>query len=124
VSVAWYIALDREISGKNHFLEGKALAHASKAIDGLAARAGVPPLMSFFGASSAELSEFAAAHSKEIGEEQWFSADEGLMTGRVLLREAVACGLDERVIDDLKEFVRVFETAVQVGARWHLAVDF
>jgi hypothetical protein len=124
MSVAWYIVLERKIPSFDCFVNGKALAHASKALDALAEQAGVRPLMKFFSVSSAELAGLGIGSSKALPSEQWFAAGDGLNTVRALVLAAEKNTMDAKVVDDLKEFENVRATAKQHGVRWHLAVDF
>jgi hypothetical protein len=133
MSVAWYIVLERKISGFDHDVDGKALSGAGKVLDALAGDAGVQPLMDFFSASPEELAGFSEDQGIDLKEkaiklppEKWFSADEGLKTVRALI-QAVDNGKTEhadKILDDLKEFKKVLEVARNNGVGWHLAVDF
>jgi len=124
MSVAWYIVLERQVPSLKSFVSGKSLPHADKILDALAARAGVRPLMKFFSVSPAELAGFGVTGKTEASPEQWFAAEEGLETVRALLLEAETEKVEQRVLDDLREFDRVLGIAQQNGVRWHLAVDF
>lgn len=127
MSVAWYIALEREIPGFNHSVNGKAVAKAGDLLDSFAKQKGLSTLMSFFSISPQELGGFAEDHGvplKQTPPQKWFSADEGLTTVKALIDEAEKHQLDARVIDDLREFQTVLGAAKQNGIGWHLAVDF
>jgi hypothetical protein len=131
LSLAWYIALERNIPGLDHRVDGKALAHASNVLDGIARQAGVEPLMSFFSICPSDLPEelqiLNLGKNAKLAEkltEKWFSADEGLKTIHALLAAAQSNGLEERILEDLQNFHRVLKTASQHGIRWHLAIDY
>jgi len=130
MSVAWYIVLERKIEGFDPLLNGKAVARAGKELDKLAKAAGVTPLMKFFSAARDELAEFAADHGMDLkgkaaeSSEQWFPAEDGLRTVHALLESAEKRLMDAHVVEELKEFQSVLETARKQGVRWHLAVDF
>lgn len=127
MSVAWYIALEREIPGFDHSVNGKAVARAGDLLDSFAKQKGQSTLMSFFSISPEELGGFAEDHGvslKEPAPQEWFSADEGLRTVKALIDEAEKHQLDAPVIDDLREFQTVLGVAKKNGIGWHLAVDF
>lgn len=129
MSVAWYIVLERPISGFDHGVNGKSLARAGELADKFAASASVKPLMDFFSASQADMEAFIdeanVSDSKTIAE-QWYSADEGLQTVKALITAVEATTIDRKadVLADLKEFEAVLERAKRDGIRWHLAVDY
>ena len=103
--VAWYIVLEREIPGFDHFVNGKAVAKAGDRLDSLAKEKGLPSLMSFFSISTEELAAFAEGHAvslKQSSPQRWFSADDGLKTVNGLIDEAEKHALDTRVIADLR----------------------
>ena len=127
MSVAWYVVLERDISGFDHTLNGKAVANVADLLDSVAKEKGLPTLMSFFSISSDELAGFPSDHGvslKQPPPEKWFSADEGLKTINGLLDYAENQKLDARVVTDLQEFKNVLETAKRNSVAWHLAVDF
>lgn len=133
MSVALYIVLARQIPGFDHGVNGKALGRAGKLLDALAERAGTKPLMKFFSTSLEEMSEFAAGHGVAVEgnatpfpAEQWFPAEEGLVTIRGLREAARIEKIDnlEKILADLDEFERVLEFAKEHGVGWHLAVDY
>jgi|SRR5579885_644877 hypothetical protein len=125
MSVAWYVVLEREIPGFDPFVNGKALAKAGDALDAIAKRSGVKPILSFFSLTP-EMAAFAenegALPSKV--EETWYMAGEGLKTVRMLLQELEQNSANDPVVKDLEDFRRVLETLQQHNVRWHLAVDF
>lgn len=120
LSVAWYIVLEREIPGFDHFVNGKAAAKASAQLDSFAKEKVLPPLMSFFSISP----EDHGVSLEQSPSEKWFSADDGLKTVNGLIDGAEKHKLDARVIADLREFQTVLEVAKQHDIGWHLAVDF
>lgn len=124
MSVAWYIVLEQKIPALDPFVNGKALAHASKELDALTKQAGLRPLMEFFSASPAELKSLGVEGANELPTEQWFTAEDGLRTVRALIVEAEKGKMGQRILDDLAKFERVLEAAYEHGVRWHLAVDF
>ena len=140
MSAALFIVLERQISGLDSYVNGKALSWAEESLDGLANQLGVTPLMAFFSIDPAEAAEtFAetlaelgepkdgAAEPSEFPEEEWFSAEEGLQTVNALLAHFAehprAVRDADAVISDLREFQAVLQRAGNEGVRWHLAVD-
>ena len=133
MSVALYIVLEKQIPGFDHRVDGKALGHAGELLDALAEKAGIKPLMKFFSASPAEISEFADGHGVQrqnygarFPSEQWFAAEEGLMSIRGLRDAARNEKIEnlERILVDLDEFERVLTMAKHNEVAWHLAVDY
>lgn len=88
--------------------------------------------MEFFSASPEELAAFAKSEGIDPGEqgsfpaERWYSAQEGLETVNALIESAAIQNLQhsDKIIDDLKELIRVLEVAKNHGVRWRLAIDF
>ncbi len=129
MSSAYYIVLERNIEGFNQEVNGKPLAKAGESLDALARTSGVQALMDFFSIVPEEVAglfEDAAFDLPNLPTEKWFSAEDGLKTVRVLLQAAnnAQNGITGAVVDDLKQFQNVLETAQANGVRWHLAVDY
>ena len=59
-----------------------------------------------------------------IPEEQWFLAEDGLKTVRALMQAEESRKMDDRILEELKEFQKVLQAAAANGIRWHLAIDF
>ena len=130
MSLAWYVVLEREVAGFDPSVNGKFIAKAGDQLDAIAKSAGVTPLMDFFSASPEMLEGLMedAGEDTFVGapSEQWFSAEDGLKTVRVLL-EATSNGTlpsSDKIASDLREFETVLEKALSHGVRWHLAIDF
>ena len=133
MSVAWYIVLERRITGFNHIVDGKALGRAEHTLDALADDLGVQRLMQFFSASPEELADFAGAQGLDLREnpiqtpsEKWFSANDGLKSVSALMEALEDKKIEHAgpIIQDLKEFKRVLDAAREDGVRWHLSIDF
>jgi hypothetical protein len=131
MSVAWYIVLERKISGFDHSVNGKALGHASEVLKALAEKAGVQSLMDFFSASAEDLAGFSEDQSVDLNKTKlpptkWFSAEEGLKTVCALIQEVQNGEIEQadKIVDDLTEFKNVLEVARNNGVGWHLAIDF
>jgi hypothetical protein len=133
MSAALYIVLERPIEGFDHSVNGKALARAGELLESLANKIGTKPLMKFWSAAPAELSEIAGdlgvaakANAKPLSSEQWFPAADGLVTVQGLRAAARADKIAnlEKVTADLDEFERVLNKANEHGVGWHISVDF
>jgi hypothetical protein len=135
VGAALYIALETMDPAVENVLDGKALSRAEGELAGLARRLGVRPLMEFFSMSPedfeadvAQFNPFGSEARGPIHEEQWFSAQEGLVTVRALLghlqAQPQAFPGAEAARSDLEDFAHVLEEAGKRGIRWHLSVDY
>lgn len=130
-----YIVVEGEDPGYDIFVNGHALARNEDALEKLAVRLNVKPLLEFFSAdqnSMALLLEEGAGDpewAKTLPPPQWFSPEDGLTTVRALLdylKEApAALGSEtEQVINELTEYARVLQKTVQHNLRWQLAVSW
>lgn len=59
---SYYIVLEKEIPNLDVYVNGNALSKESDALEGLAKRIGVTPLLSFFSASSEEITALVGNH--------------------------------------------------------------
>src|SRR5215475_12597098 len=118
MSASMYIVVEGEDPGFDIFVNGHALARNEDALEKLALRLGVKPLLEFFSAdenSMALLLEEGAGDpewAKTLPPPQWFSPDDGLDTIMTLLdylRDAPATLGSETalVITELEEYERV-----------------
>lgn len=130
-----YIVVEGEDPGFDIFVNGHALARNEDALEKLAVRLNVKPLLEFFSAdqnSMALLLEEGAGDpewAKTLPPPQWFSPEDGLVTVCALLdslRESpTALGSETKpIINDLTEYARVLEKAMQRNLRWQLAVSW
>ena len=127
-----YIVVEGEDPGFDIFVNGHALARNEDALEKMALRLGVKPLLEFFSAdqnSMALLLEEGAGDpewAKTLPPPQWFSPGDGLTTIRALLdslRESPATLGSETsaVITELEEYERVLRKTLQRHLRWQLA---
>lgn len=130
-----YIVVEGEDPGFDIFVNGHALARNEDALEKLAQRLSVKPLLEFFSAdqnSMALLLEEGAGDpewAKTLPPPQWFSPEDGLVTVRALLdylKDAPGTlGTEtEPVINELTEYARVLEKTIQRNLRWQLAVSW
>lgn len=136
MSVALYIALEKEIADFDAFVNGKAVGRAEEEVlEKICVDLGVPPLMVFFSQDPDELADF---HDDELGEEapevdelpteEWFDAAAGLVTVHALADhlEANPEAIDNAtaIVEDLREYQQVLERLKKEKVRWHFAMDF
>ena len=130
-----YIVVEGEDPGFDIFVNGRALARNEDALEKLALRLGVKPLLEFFSAdenSMALLLEEGAGDpdwAQTLPPPQWFSGEEGLVTVRALLdylRDAPgAFGVDtNQVISELEQYETVLNKTAKRDLRWQLAVSW
>ena len=135
MAASLYIVVEGEDPGFDIFVHGHALARNEDALERLAERLNVRPLLEFFSAdenSMALLLEQGAANpewARHLPQPQWFDAPEGLLTVCALidfLAEAPAALGSETlpVLIELREYERVLRKTAQHGLRWHVAVSW
>ena len=135
MAASLYIVVEGEDPGFDIFVNGQGLARNEDALESLAGRLRVSPLLEFFSAdenSMALLLEQGAGNpewARHLPQPQWFSAAEGLVTIRALihfLAEApAALGSETQpVLLELREYERVLTKTAQHCLRWHLAVSW
>lgn len=127
------IVLREEIAGMEGFVSGRFLAREEERLSALAEAKGVRGLMEFFSTDPGTVEGFLKDEGLDPSDfpespEQWFEAEEGLATAEALceaLRKTPGAVNDsERVLEELEDFLRVLRAARDLGARWHLEVDY
>jgi hypothetical protein len=129
MSSAYSIVLERKIEGFDEEVSGKTWAKAGAALDALAQKAGVRTLIDSFSVlpeEAAGLFEDEGLDLPNLPSETWSAAEDGAKTLRALVDAAgnAENPIAEEVVQDLKQFQRVLDTAQANGIRWHLAVDY
>lgn len=135
MSACLYIVVEGEDPGFDIFVNGRALARNEDALEKMAQRVGVKPLLEFFSAdvnSMALLLEEGAGDpewAKTLPPPQWFAPEDGLITVRTLLDHLRASPTSlgnetEAVAQEMEEFERVLHKAAQRQLRWQLAVSW
>jgi hypothetical protein len=135
MAASLYIVVEGEDPGFDIFVNGQALARNEDALESLAGRLKVSPLLEFFSAdenSMALLLEQGAGDpewARHLPQPQWFSAAEGLVSIRALIQflaaDPAALGSDTQpVLLELREYERVLTKTAQHRLRWHLAVSW
>ena len=130
-----YIVVEGEDPGFDIFVNGRALARHEDALERLALRLRVRPLIEFFSADENSMSlliEEGAGNPdlmRRLPPPQWYSAGDGLATVKAL----VECLKDDpqqlgtegpQVLAELQEYARVLEKTMSAELRWHLAVSW
>jgi hypothetical protein len=135
MAASLYIVVEGEDPGFEIFVNGQALARNEDALEQLAMRLKVSPLLQFF---SIDKNSMALLLEQEAGsrdlpchlpQPQWFSAADGLLTVRALIdflsTAPVALGSETQpVLIELREYERVLAKTAQHGLRWHLEVSW
>ena len=135
MAASMYIVVEGEDPGFDIFVNGRSLARHEDALERLALRLGVRPLIEFFSADENSMSlliEEGAGNPeimRRLPPPQWYSAADGLATVRALLdalaEEPLLLGTDgERVLSELHENAVVLEKTQARELRWHLAVSW
>lgn len=135
MSASLYIVVEGEDPGFDIFVNGHALARNEDALERLAERLSVPPLLEFFSAdrnSMALLLDQGAGDPEwttHLPQPQWYPPDEGLRTVRALLDfltiSPAALGSEtEFVVRELREYETVLRKTSARHLRWHLAVSW
>ncbi len=135
MAASMYIVVEGEDPGFDIFVNGRSLARHEDALEKLALRLGVRPLIEFFSADENSMSlliEEGAGNQelmRRLPPPQWYSPADGLSTVQALLDalmdEPQQLGTEgEQVISELMEYVRVLKKTRDRQMRWHLAVSW
>ena len=135
MAASMYIVVEGEDPGFDIFVNGRALARHEDALERLALKLGVRPLIEFFSAdenSMALLIEEGGGNPelmRRLPPPQWYAADDGLATVLALVAalqdDPQLLGTEgPQVLSELEEYARVLERTVKAGLRWHLAVSW
>ena len=130
-----YIVVEGEDPGYDIFVNGSSLARHEDAVERLALRLGVRPLIEFFSAdenSMALLIEEGAGNPellRKLPPPQWYPAEDGMATVTALVEalreEPQQLGTEGAlVLAELEEYARVLKKTQTRGLRWHLAVSW
>ena len=130
-----YIVVEGEDPGFDIFVNGRALARNEDALEKLARKLGIKPMLEFFSAdenSMALLLEEGAGNpewAKTLPPPQWFAPEDGLISICTLLdflrEHPMALGSEtSAVLKEIEEFERVLRKAAQRHLRWQLAVSW
>ena len=136
MAASLYIVVEGEDPGFDIFVNGHGLARNEDALQRLARRLGVSPLLEFFSAdenSMAVLMEQGGADpdwaAHHLPDPQWFDPADGLITVCTLIEfletTPMALGSETpQVLLELKEYERVLRKTAQRDLQWQLAVSW
>lgn len=135
MAASMYIVVEGEDPGFDIFVNGRSLARHEDALERVALRLGVRPLIEFFSADENSMSllieEGAGNHEllRKLPPPQWYSPGDGLATVNALLSELEhdpqSLGTEgEQVLAELREYSQVLEKTQTRAMRWHLAVSW
>ncbi|MGI9263210.1 MAG: hypothetical protein ACR2QR_14285 [Woeseiaceae bacterium] len=121
MSVAYFVVLNSDDPGFDAFVDGKMLAQQLDDVNAIAAGLGLKALEDY---AFQDLSEFGGPDM----DVQWFDADEGINWACSLKQHLQdnpdGIGDTGDVVEDLNDYLRVFEEAKRRGLKWHLELDF
>jgi hypothetical protein len=135
MAASMYIVVEGEDPGFDTYVNGRALARNEDAVERLALRLGVKPLIEFFSADENSMSlliEEGAGNQElmnRLPPPQWYSAADGLATVDALVgaleHEPQQFGSEgEQVLGELLEYRKVLCKTRDREMRWHLAVSW
>lgn len=135
MAASLYIVVEGEDPGFDTYVHGHAIARNEDALDRIATRLHVRPLLEFFSAdqnSMALLLEQGSGNPEwahHLPEPQWFHAMDGLMTIQTLCNffesDRTALGSETvQVLRELNEYQRVLQKAKERELRWHFAASW
>jgi len=130
-----YIVVEGEDPGFDIFVNGHALARNEDALERLAEKLSVQPLLQFFSADRNSMALLMdpgpgiPEWTRDLPQPQWFSPEDGLTTVRSLLdflaMAPAALGSEtEVIVRELREYETVLRKTALRGLRWHLAVSW
>ena len=135
MAASMYIVVEGEDPGYDIFVNGRALARHEDALERVALRLGVKPMIDFFSADENSMSlliEEGAGNPdlmRRLPPPQWYSPSDGLATVKALIGalrdDPQQLGTEgPQVLSELEEYDCVLEKADRAGHRWHLAVSW
>lgn len=135
MAASMYIVVEGDDPGFDIFVNGASLAAHEDAVERLALRLGVKPLLEFFSAdenSMALLIEEGAGNPdllRRLPPPQWYAAGDGVATVSALIEtlheDPLQLGPEgPLVLVELEEYATVLHKAEERGLRWHLAVSW
>lgn len=135
MAASLYIVVQGDDPGFDIYVNGHALARNEDALEQMAVRLGVKPLLAFFSADSnsmAVLIEQGAGNPAwlhNLPEPQWFDPNDGLLTVCTLIAalsdEPAMLGSEtESILNDLYEYERVLRKTAERQLRWQVAVSW
>ncbi len=135
MAASMYIVVEGEDPGFDTFVNGRSLARHEDALERLALRLGVRPLIEFFSADENSMSlliEEGAGNPdliRRLPPPQWYHPQDGLATVRSLLQaleeDPHQLGSEsEEIFSELLDYKKVLQKTLDRNMRWHLAVSW
>jgi hypothetical protein len=135
MAASMYIVVEGDDPGFDTYVNGRALARNEDALERLAIRLGVHPMIDFFSADENSMSlliEEGAGNPdllEKLPPPQWFEGGEGLATVSAMLQSLTEdpsqLGSEgEFIREELVEYETVLRKTADRGLRWHLAVSW
>ena len=135
MAASMYIVVEGEDPGFDIFVNGRSLARHEDALERLAIRLGVRPLIEFFSADENSMSlliEEGAGNPelmRRLPPPQWYAPGDGLATVQALVEalkdDPQQLGTEgPQVLTELEEYAKVLEKTMRTELRWHLAVSW
>ena len=135
MAASLYIVVEGEDPGFDIFVNGHALARNEDALERLAERLHVAPLLEFFSADENSMALLLDQGDEPLDlpqslpQPQWYDPADGLVTVRALmetlsLKPATLGSETQPVLVELGEYERVLRKTAQRGLRWHVAVSW
>jgi len=128
---ALFIAFEHELPDIDTSAHAPTLVEHEELLAEIADELHVPPLMHFFHKSADDLDEFVedeveGAEDEEDGEDLWFDIEEGRNTLDSLIHhfEDHPDEAPDGIIEELRQFDQILESAEQHDVRWHFEMDF
>jgi hypothetical protein len=127
MSVAYFIVLEDENIDIDTFVNGKNIALAFDELVSVCNKHGIKTIEDYISQDASEfLGELDDINVPDQGV-LWFDAQEGLDWARRLIdtlkTEKLSCEVGP-VIEELNEYIGVFNKAKKHGIKWHLELDF
>ncbi len=135
MAASLYIVVEGEDPGFDIFVNGHALARNEDALERLAERLDVAPLLAFFSADENSMALLLDQGDESpdwplpLPQPQWYDPADGLITVRTLmefigLSPAFLDSETQPILAELREYERVLHKTAQRGLRWHVAVSW
>ena len=135
MAASMYIVVEGEDPGFDIFVNGRSLARHEDALERLALRLRVRPLIEFFSADENSMSlliEEGAGNPelmRRLPPPQWYAPGDGLATVQALVAalkdDPQQLGTEgPQVLAELEEYAKVLEKTMRAELRWHLAVSW
>lgn len=127
MSVSYFIVLDTEDVGFDSFVNGKAIAQSLNELAVFCKKSGLKTVEDFYSQDITEFLEDVDEIENLHQVTSWFDAQEGINWVTLLLEklyEEKPSFMTDALIEDLKEYLNVFNNTKEAGAKWHFGLDF